>query len=356
MTRAVGAVVLGAAMLAGGLAFGSPSLFVPAVALLALGLGAALWVALAAAGAGLDRRPGPATAEEGRPWPLVLDVRRGLVPPPGGELVEPLIGRPLALVRAPGRVRVDVTFERRGRRTIEPARATIRDPLGLAERRLETGAGEVLVLPRIEPVVAPPGGGAGRLGLRAARPLAEAAEVEIDGLRPYRPGAPAARIHWPAVARRGEMVERRLRADSDSRPLVVLDARRPESQDALDRAVRAAASLAVHLARHGGCAVVLPGDRRATDLDAELRGWPALHVRLALVEPDERPPLTSRVERTGAVIWVAAAQGGTPAGLMRAAAGERWLVTPVEAAPRSAAFTVAGCAGRLLGGSGRRAA
>jgi uncharacterized protein (DUF58 family) len=356
MTRALGAVLLGAAMLAGGLAFGSPSLFVPAVALLALGLGAAVWVNLAAAGAGLERRPGPPTAEEGRPWPLVLEVRRGLLPPPGGELVEPILGHPLSLRRAARRIRVDVNFDRRGRRTLEAARATIRDPLGLAERRLETDTEEVLVLPRVEALVAPPGGGAGRFGVRAARPLAEAAELEIDGLRPYRPGASASRIHWPAVARRGEMVERRLIADADARPLIVLDARRPASLDALDRAVRAAASLAVHMARYGGCALLLPGDRRATDLDAELRAWPALHVRLALVEPDERAPSAGRVERTGAVIWVMAAPGGPPAGLARAGAAERWLVTPTDSPPRGAGFTVAGCAGRLLGGAGRRAA
>ena len=48
-------------------------------------------------------------------------------------------------------------------------------------------------------------------------------------------------------------------------------------------AVRACASLAVHLARHGGCALLLPGDRRPVTLDPELAGWPHLHARLALV-------------------------------------------------------------------------
>jgi hypothetical protein len=215
---------------------------------------------------------------------------------------------------------------------------------------------EVLVLPRVEPLLTAAGSGAGRLGSRSARPLAEAAEVEIDALRPYRPGAPASRIHWPTVARRGDMVERSLVADSDSRPLVVLDARRPRSQDALDAAVRAAASLTVELARRGGCALLLPGDRRASDVDPELRAWPALHVRLALVEPDDRSPLAGRVERAGALFWVAAADG-VPAGLARAAVAERWLVAPAGLGPdAAAAFFVAGCAGRRLGNKGRRAA
>jgi uncharacterized protein (DUF58 family) len=204
-------------------------------------------------------------------------------------------------------------------------------------------------------VLAPGAGATGRLGARAARPLAESAEVEIDGLRPYRPGVPASRIHWPAVARRGEVLERRLVADSDSRPLIVLDARRPAGEDALDRAVRAAASLVVHLARGGGCALLLPGDRRAGEVDAELRSWQSLHVRLALVEADPRPPGTGRVERAGAVFWVAACPG-VPAGLARAACRERWLVTPAFEAPPVGSFTVAGCAGRRLGTAAGRAA
>ena len=49
--------------------------------------------------------------------------------------------------------------------------------------------------------------------------------TEVDGLRPYRQGTPASRIHWPALARGAGLLERRLRADTDSRPLVVVDAR-----------------------------------------------------------------------------------------------------------------------------------
>jgi uncharacterized protein (DUF58 family) len=348
VTRALGSALLGLFLLLGGLTLGTPSLYLPAVALLLVGLGSAAWVSLAAAGARVERTLGPHTVEEDAPWPLLLDATRGLAPAPGGELVEPLLGRPLAIgAGAPKRVRVNVRFERRGRRLLEPARLVIRDPLGLAERLVESEGGEVLVLPRIEPVPAPEAGATGRLGARAARPRAESAELEIDGLRPYRPGVNASRIHWPAVARRGEMVERRLIADSDSRPLVVLDARGAPSQDALDRAVRAAASLTVHLARGGGCALLLPGDRRATAVDAQLRSWPSLHVRLALAQADPRAP-AGRVERTGAIFWVAAA-GGAPAGLRRAVAGERWLVAPSDAAPGPGGFAVAGCVGRLLG-------
>ena len=71
------------------------------------------------------------------------------------------------------------------------------------------------------------------------------------------------------------MVERRLSADADSAPLVVLDATAPPSEEALDQAVRAAASLCVHLAHRGGCALLLPGDRRPASIAGDLAGLAA---------------------------------------------------------------------------------
>jgi uncharacterized protein (DUF58 family) len=357
VSRAGGAAALGGAMLAAGLTFGAATLYLPAVTLLVAAIVSTGWVALAAAGAVIRRHGGAHAVEEEQPWPLVLEVGPGLVRPPGGEVVEPVLERPLPIGRrAARRARVDVRFERRGRRTLEPARLVIRDPLGLARRELSTPPLELVVLPRIEPVLTPEGGGAGGVVRRAPRPLAAAAEVELDALRPYRPGAPAARIHWPTVARTGEVMERRLSADADSLPLVVLDPRHPASDDALDRAVRAAASLCVHLARRGGCSLMLPGDRRASEIDPDLHAWPPLHIRLALVEAEDRAPVPGRLERAGALFWVAAGAGEPPAGLARAAAAERFLVTPVPSGRAAASFVVAGCAGRPLVRPSRRAA
>jgi uncharacterized protein (DUF58 family) len=183
------------------------------------------------------------------------------------------------------------------------------------------------------------------------------AELELDSLRPYRPGAPASRIHWPTSARTGEMMERHLISDADSRPLVILDPRGAANEMDLDAAVRAAASLVVHLARHGGSALLLPGERRAVDVDRELRSWPSLHARLALIEADSAAPFAARLERTGPVFWVTASTGDPSPGIKRAAARARFLVRPGEWNGRAAAFTVAGCTGyRLDRGGARRAA
>ncbi len=83
--------------------------------------------------------------------------------------------------------------------------------------------------------------------------LIAAAESEIDGVRPYRENTPASRIYWPSVARGAGLMERKLISEADSRPLVVLDPRGPQSPEALDAAVRAAA-LAVRALRQAHAA------------------------------------------------------------------------------------------------------
>ncbi len=161
------------------------------------------------------------------------------------------------------------------------------------------------MLPRVLPVRATAGGGdATPAHARAA--LIAAAETEIDGLREHRPGSPASRIHWPSVARGHGMMERKLISEADSRPLVLLDPRSPATPEALDDAVRAAASLCVHFARFSGCSLLLPGDRRAHVIEKDLLAWPAAHVRLALLDDTTGPSLVAAQNRRGLVVLVAA--------------------------------------------------
>ena len=361
MIRAAWAALLGVLLVLTAAGFDTASLYLPGIGLLLLAVGSALWVGLAAHGLAVERLPGPHTVQEEEPYPLRLELRPGLVPPPRGELHDPLLREPVSLGgRSPGRVRIDVRFARRGRRRFEPGLLVVHDPLRLAVREIAVAGGddEVLVLPRVEPVLAVGAGGAGgagvgpdsgsdRAGLRG-RIDGSAAELDLDGLRPYRLGTPASRIHWPAVARSGEMLERRLTSDADSAPLVVLDSARPPSEQALDQAVRAAASLCLHLAKSGGCALLLPGERRPAALGSDLAAWPTLHARLALVEATSRPPVPARARRAGAVIWVSAS-GLSPRDLPRGAGGGSWLVTAHPRQGARAQFTVAGCAGYRLG-------
>ena len=268
MSRAAGAALLGIGLVLSAAAFDSPSLHVPGVALLVLGSVSALWVGLAAAGGSLSREAGPHTVVEEEAYPLRIEYRSGLLPAPGGELVEPLLAEPVRLGMAAGRrIRVEVRFARRGRRVLAPARVVLHDPLMLARRARESGgAGELIVLPRIEPVLDATADGSGGLQGGGTPAAGAASELELDALRPYGPGTPGSRIHWPTVARTGELMERRLVAGAESHPLVVLDPRAPDSEEALDMAVRAAASLTLALARSSGCGLLLPGDRRPAEV------------------------------------------------------------------------------------------
>ena len=206
------------------------------------------------------------------------------------------------------RVRIDVRFARRGRKVLAPPRVAVRDPFGLLTRVVRGLQVDARRGPRPAAHRAGPRARRRRRqtgSLLVGRRSSVAAEVELDGLRHAREGTSASRIYWPSLAKGGELLERRLRADSDTRPLVVLDPRGAAVEEDLDAAVRAAASLAVHLAREGGCALLIPGDRRPASLDPALLGWPHLHARLALIDGDgaaravgrRRAPRADRLRR-----------------------------------------------------------
>ena len=361
---AAATLALGAALTLAGVGFGSPSLVVPGIALVLMAVVATAWVELAALGARLVRVPGPERIVEGDAYPLHLELRRGAVPPPGGELTEPLLDAPVKVGPVhPRRVAVEIALPRRGRHPLGDSVWTIRDPFGLRSREINVrGAGELLVLPRVHPVnaagvgIAGVGAGTGRAGEEGVASMreAQAVEFEIDGLRPYRSGSPATRIHWPAVARSGEMHERRLVAGADALPMVVLDAEAPDDEGSLDRAVRAAASLCVHLASRGGCSVLLPGHRAPTALDARLRTWPQVHGWLALVQTGVPTAVPSRAGGAGSVFWVSGGGLGRARRLVRAfGPGPHFLVSSRPAGAR-AAFEVAGCTAVAVGAGSRR--
>jgi len=364
MRSAGGTAALGAALALAGVAFGSPSLIVPGFALAGIAALAVAWVELSVRGASIESEQGPSRIVEGDAYPLLLRLERGIVPPPGGEVRDPLLAEPRRTGPfGPSRVEIEVRMPRRGRHILGGSTWEIRDPLGLRSRELRAPAGgELLVLPRIEAVdvVGPAsvdgeGAGAANAGEEGAASIREAraVEFEVDGLRPYRHGSPASRIHWPAVARSGEMHERRIVAGAEATPLVALDAEHPASEEALDRAVRAAASLCVHLAPGTGCAVLLPGAHGPAMLDSRLRTWPALHSRLAVVGPGALTRLPGRsAGLRGSVFWVTARQPGEVALPRGVGPGRHYLVSAF-AASGPVAFTVAGCSGVAAGSRAR---
>ena len=154
-------------------------------------------------------------------------------------------------------LRIEVTFGRRGRRVLPPPAVVLRDPFGLAQSVVTGGApDELLVLPRIHPVQRHRGRGE-TSGAHARTPLTAAAETEIDGLRQHSEGRrPRASTGRPRQRRRDDGAQARRRgrlpAAGRARPA------RAATPEALDSAVRAAGSLAVHFAKRAGCGLLLP--------------------------------------------------------------------------------------------------
>jgi uncharacterized protein (DUF58 family) len=250
-------------------------------------------------------------------------------------------------------------FEGRGLRIVPPPTLVIRDPLMLARRqaRCVGSSQQVLVLPRTERVRWSRGSGGDRFSAPGAPSRAQVTvAVEVDGLRPYQPGTPASRIHWPALARGAGLLERRLHGDDDFRPLVILDVRGDLPTEQVDCAVRAAASLTVELARAGGCLLLAPGERRAVAVERDLASWPAAHARLALVEGgpgSPAPTLIATRGRLGPALYVSAAAIERPPGAL--GVGAVVLVVPAGSLPRGmrASFEVSGCQGFVVGARSR---
>ena len=350
-------------MLGSGIVFGSEPLLLPGIALLVIPIALTFWVWLSASGARVRRATPPGRVVEGAAFDLNLSLRSGLLPLVA-TLAEPALARPVPVRRVRPRGEFELVLEgclqRRGRQRLDPPNLHFTDPLGIVSRQV--GGGEVsrvLVLPRVEPIISPGGDGGHSLGplldgfgeLARSAGRESPAEPELDGLRPYRAGTSATRIHWPALARHDELLERRLIQPGAGGPLVALDPSAPRDSESLDRAVRATASLCLHLARRGGCELLLPGRSRRFPIGGGLEGWSRAHTELALIEADAGAPDAGGLEAGAALFWVrAGAEAG--AGVISAASARGYLITPEALAGRPIAFTVAGCHAHPLAASG----
>jgi uncharacterized protein (DUF58 family) len=368
--RTVGIVLAGVALTLVAFTFASAPLFVPGIAFMLLGLGATGWVALAAGGASVERRLDRRRVIEDEPLEATLIVSAPRFALTLAELIEPLgpLTIPLEQAALGGPTRVVLRFSRRGRHRVPPPSLAIQDPLELARRVITAKGGEteLLVLPRTSAVRSMAAGGGGR-GSEASGARTEAlAAVDLDGLVPYQPGTSAARIHWPALARGAGLLERQLRAETDTRPLIVLDARGAADSEQLDRAVRAAASLVLEHARSGGCGLLLPGARRPITVAPDLAAWPSAHARLAVVSGGSdcpAPGLGCVRSRLGPVFYVSARSiERLPPAANVVARGAAVLVLPEAAgAPvgqagrrLSPSFEVAGCLGYVTRAWGQK--
>jgi uncharacterized protein (DUF58 family) len=172
------------------------------------------------------------------------------------------LGRPARLVVSglPARDHEQVAYavlpQARGRYRLGPLSVDVTDPFALTRQRLEFDEiDELLVTPEIEDLFADPDQGLGpNWGAARARQLFRTGE-EYYTMRQYQVGDDLRRIHWPSVARTGDLMIRQDESSKRATGLVFLDNRGHtlghSRTPAFERAVSVAATLGVQLARRG---------------------------------------------------------------------------------------------------------
>ncbi len=172
------------------------------------------------------------------------------------------LGRPARLVvggvaaRGSRQVAYTVMAQTRGRYRLGPLTIDVADPFALTRQRLEFDElDELLVTPEIEDLASTPDPGSGpSWGATRARQLFRTGE-EYYTMRQYQEGDDLRRIHWPSVARTGELMIRQDESTRRASGLVFFDTRVPAlgrtHTPAFERGVSVAASVGVLLARRG---------------------------------------------------------------------------------------------------------
>ena len=290
-------------------------------------------------GLGVTRRPAPEVFA-GQPFLMeiaVENLKRGLASY-SIEIEDLIDRRPLDkkcyfLKIPPGRTQRTSyrhTFSRRGRYQFDGFRIATRFPFTLFRKSRDTDdESEIIVLPRLHPVVRPTSrpraigsGQSQRVGRRG----------EFFGLREWRDGDDRRDIHWRSTARTGRMVVREVHDEVERQLTIVVDNAVPAAvaralaagerlredapiADALERAVSMAAShAAAYLDAGWAVAMVargleVPLGRGRTHLAKILR---ALALLPAVTDREPVPPLDPRCDRM-LVVPSGVAAAGRPA-------------------------------------------
>jgi len=172
------------------------------------------------------------------------------------------LGRPARLVLTDlrGRGSREVSYsllpQARGVYRIGPLTIDACDAFGVARRRMRLDASEELVVtPEVEDLSTPPDTSSGRgIGAARARQLLRSGD-DYYTMRAYQEGDDLRRIHWPSVAKTGQLMIRQDETTRRAQGLVFIDNRDTalgrEHTPSFERAVSAAASVGILLLRAG---------------------------------------------------------------------------------------------------------
>ena len=176
-------------------------------------------------------------------------------------------------VRGRREVAYRITARGRGRYPIGPLAAWVGDPFDLVRHRIEfPDRHDLIVYPEVEDLgtlpVAAPAGGAGE---SSSRQLFRSGD-EFYTMRAYELGDDLRRIHWPSVARTGELMIRQDEAVRRAQASIFLDTRSSSlgrHHDAFERAVSVTASIGVHYLKGGFALRLCTPDRPPGPVDAD---------------------------------------------------------------------------------------
>jgi uncharacterized protein (DUF58 family) len=245
---------------------GSPGMEVAGIGLIALPFLASAFVWWSRTQVTIRRRLTDVRVPPGTRVSVELEVENRSSVPTSFLLIEDrlpsTLGRPARLVvsgipgRGTQRVSYTVLPQVRGRYRLGPLSVDVADPFALTRQRLEFDEREeLLVTPEIEDLLGASDSPTGpSWGASRARQLFRTGE-EYYTMRGYQEGDDLRRIHWPSVARTGELMIRQDESSRRANGLVFLDTRAQilgqSHGQAFERAVSVAATMGVLLARRG---------------------------------------------------------------------------------------------------------
>lgn len=304
MRRGLAAAGIGAAIWFAAGIIGSGAMRLFGSGLLALPVIAWCWVHLSPARVSLRRELSATMVAVGTPLDVILDFRSARtasyvivtdsVPASMGPAVTLCIeGVPAGAGR---RAVYTLTPSQRGRFRIGPATIRVTDPFLIARSVSKNEHTDALIVtPAVERLTGFPSiGTRGATGSNATRRSRGTSE-EFATIRPYRDGDDLRRVHWPSVARHGELMLRQDEARRSTGVSLFLETRSAtlgrSGDAAFEQAVSAAASLGVHF-QQGSALQVMTSELAPTVLSAR-----DLLVALASVGHTESPSLG--IERLG---------------------------------------------------------
>jgi uncharacterized protein (DUF58 family) len=264
--RGVLVFAVGIALWVASRVMGSTTLHMVAVGMVVLPFGAALFARWSRQRLRIRRRLSESRVQPGQRVYVELEVENQSPTQTSFLLVEDRLPVPLGrsarlvITSLPGRshqrVRYSLVPRQRGRYTLGPLTVDLSDPFALTKLRIEFDERDDLVVaPEVEVLSGGPDSPFGLAsGLALARHLFRTGD-EFYTMRPYVEGDDLRRIHWPSVARSGELMIRQDESTRRSTAVLFLDTRDAAigqtHSPCFEKAVSCAASVGVLLMRYG---------------------------------------------------------------------------------------------------------